>query len=393
MRGTFSDRSGPVHLFRVVKGSFTADFLGSPLAGGNQTLWISPPLKERRQFVGFGKVVVIIRTDPSKSQEFTVWYGFLTMRRRMGGTIMENQLTKNKNTVENEELIQVRQEVGDLRIELEKLKGDLRDEKNTNTGLRKTLQSALQEKEELKEKISELVTQKDEMRIWYEKNIADLRSEVVSLKEPLEGLGIEDVKEPIESGLKRKADETRLHDAIKVSKPSRFVHERREESNLTTTVEVKSKEFKLVLEDIQSFQDVIQKKIADPTDEPLVTLTDEPLVPSTDEPLVPSTDEPLVPSTDEPSVPSTDEPLTEETGSGSRNQEPLTEKPGTSSRNQEPLTEETDTVVTLTEVEMQPNEWVAVFFSIKFYIAKITSVDEHTVTVRYCDQRPNNLLN
>lgn len=28
---------------------------------------------------------------------------------------------------------------------------------------------ALQEKEELKEKISELVTQKDEMHIWYEK--------------------------------------------------------------------------------------------------------------------------------------------------------------------------------------------------------------------------------
>ncbi|KAJ7376276.1 hypothetical protein OS493_035637 [Desmophyllum pertusum] len=188
------------------------------------------------------------------------------------------------------------------------------------------------------------------MRIWYEKNIADLRSEVVSLKEPLEGLGIEDVKEPIGSGLKRKADETRVHDAIKVSKPSRFVHERREESNLTTTVEVKSKELKLVLEDIQSFQDVIQKKIADPTDEPLVTLTDEPLVPSTDEPLVPSTDEPLTEETGSGSR--NQEPLTEKPGTSSKNQKqkPLTEKPGTSSRNQEPLTEETDTVVTLTEV-------------------------------------------
>lgn len=28
--------------------------------------------------------------------------------------LFQNQLTKNKNTVENEELIQVRQEVGDL---------------------------------------------------------------------------------------------------------------------------------------------------------------------------------------------------------------------------------------------------------------------------------------
>ncbi|XP_022777969.1 uncharacterized protein LOC111319468, partial [Stylophora pistillata] len=180
-----------------------------------------------------------------------------TEKTNQGLVEVEEDLEPSTRKQSSEEGVEeLHYEPADLRSEVRRLQMNLNDEKKTTRELRKTLQSVLQENERLKNKMTDLVSDKDELRKSFEKVILKLRTEVASLKKPMT---MEDLpeyiaeQEPVRRAQKSPGDIQ--VSIVKPSKPLRSFKEDRQENSLKIAVKVNGKEENLLLEHVQSAKD------------------------------------------------------------------------------------------------------------------------------------------